>query len=427
MFKIPDFRQNIISGLLVSFVALPLCIAISMASGFPPLSGVFTAIIGGIIVSQISGSNVTINGPAAGMIVVILDAVQKLGYSSTLAAIVFASILQILFSLTSLPEKMRKFPESIIRGMMMAIGLIVILKQLFILLGYRAPSVGLIEMIGYLPNAFMGMEIETFALGSFAIIFIFLWKKYLEKHNVFRKIPVYLVVIIITSILAALFDISNQHHHLMESFATQTASTFLNVPNSILTSFSFPDFSKFYSFDFAISAFTIFAVGSLETVLSALAVDKVDPKKRRTNLKKDLRAVGIGNLICGSIGALPMISEIVRSSANVKYGATNKWSNFFHGIFLLLMITIFNQTLKFIPLCVLAGMLIVIGWNLINFKLFSKIYRRHKYNFLTIISVIFFTLYIDLLVGIVAGVAVYFLTEKVFHPLKGKLQSGVNK
>ena len=423
MFKISHLHQNLVSGLLVSFVALPLCIAIAIASGFPALSGVFTAIIGGILVSQISGSSLTINGPAAGMIVVILDAVERLGYKATLAAIVGASFLQIIFSFTALPEKMRKFPEVVIRGMMMSIGVIVIMKQLFIMLGYKTPRVGLIKMFSYLPDAFMGMEIEDFFIGAFAIIFIFFWKKYLEKYKSFKLVPVYLVVIVIASIMALILNISNDHHYLIQSFASPTSAEFLNISGSIIEAISFPDFSKIFSPNFLISVFTIFAVGSLETVLSAIAVDKIDPQKRHTNLKKDLRAVGIGNLICGSIGALPMIAEIVRSSANVKYGATNKWSNFFHGAFLLLMITVFSKVLNFIPLCVLAGMLIVIGWNLINVKLFLKIFRRHSYNFLVIITVVFFTLYVDLLVGIASGLATYFIVEKIFHPLKKKIKN----
>ncbi len=424
MFKINDLQKNLTSGLLVSFIAMPLCIAISIASGFPVLSGLFTAIIGGILVSHISFSRLSIKGPAAGMIVVILDSVERLGagdimlgYKYTLAAIVLASIAQLITSFTKLPILMRKFPECIIRGMMMSIGLIVILKQLFILFSYKAPKVGLIELFLKLPAAFMGMETATFAIGIFTIILIFSWKKSFDNNKFFKLIPAHLIAIIFGSALAIYFNIAQNSHFLIPEMANPVTSLFLMIPASITDAIAFPDFSKFATFGFALSVFSIFAVGSLETILSAVAVDKLDLSHKTTDLKYDLRGVAIGNLICGLIGALPMITEIVRSSANIKYGATNKWSNFFHGAFLLMMITIFNPFLHFIPLCVLAGMLIMIGWTLVNFPLSIQIFKESKHHFATIISVIFFTLYIDLLVGIFAGIIVYFVFEKIHNHL----------
>ncbi len=171
---------------------------------------------------------------------------------------------------------------------------------------------------------------------------------------------------------------------------------------------------KFFSVEFFFAVFSIFAVGSLETILSAIAVDKIDPEKRRADLKKDLRGVGFGNLICGLAGALPMIAEIVRSTANVKYGASNKWSNFFHGVFLLVMITVFRDYLKFVPTCLLAGMLIIIGWGMINLSFFAKVFKKNKVDFAVIISVIFFTLKVDLLAGIFSGIVVHFILQKIF-------------
>jgi MFS superfamily sulfate permease-like transporter len=415
-----NIRQNFISGLLVSFIALPLCIAISIASDFPVLSGIFTAIIGGILVSQISGSSLTINGPAAGMIVVILDAVEKLGegdlamgYKYTLAAIVCAAILQVATSFTKLPELMRKFPESIIRGMMMAIGTIVILKQIFILLGFKAPKVPLLELATFIPQGFSGMQIETFAIGVGVIILIYIWKKFFEKNHFFRAIPVYLVAIILASSAAFYLDISNNRHFFDITNSQPVSAIFIDLPNNIKSAFTFPDFGKIFSTTFFIEVLSIFAVGSLETILSAIAVDKIDPQNRTTNLKKDLRGVGFGNLVCGFVGALPMIAEIVRSSANVKYGATNNKSNFFHGICLLLMITLLSPFLKFIPLCVLAAMLLMIGYNMLNLPLFIKIFRERKLDFMTILSVIFFTLYVDLLVGITCGLITFFILKKL--------------
>lgn len=421
MSEVHALRHNILSGLLVSFIALPLCLAIAVASGFPILSGLLTAIIGGLLVSHLSGSHVTINGPAAGMIVVILDSVERLGggdailgYKLTLAAIVIASLLQIITSFTKIPNMMRKFPEEVIRGMMVAIGVIVILKQIFIVCSYQMPKHKMLELVTDIPLALAGMQMETFAIGVFVIAFIVLWGR-VVKSGFFAKIPVYLLVIIVASILAFAFNISSHHHYLISSFAHQSSNLFVNLPSSMLDAFEFPSFEHITSFNFMLSTLMIFAVGSIETILSAIAVDKLDHQKRHSDLQKDLRGVGIGNFACGLIGGLPMIAEIVRSSANIKYGATNKWSNFFHGLFLLIFIVFLSKFIGFIPLCVLGAMLILIGWNLINIKLIKKMYNEWKPSVLVIFSVVFFTLWIDLLVGILSGIVLYFVFKKLIR------------
>ena len=416
-----ELKQNFSAGLLVSFIALPLCIAISGASEFPLLAGVMTAIIGGILVSQINGSQVAITGPAAGMIVVIVDAVEKLGngnnfegYKYTLSAIVFASIMQIATSYTKLPQLMRKFPEYIIRGMMIAIGTIVFLKQIFILCGHKAPRVSTLEFFIHIPKeAFLGAHLESLALGIFAIFFILIWKKYLEKkYQICKIIPVYLLTIFIGAILAQIFDIQHHQHFIIKAFADPLESSFITISKNISDTINFPNFSLIYSLKFRIATFTIYAVGSLETILSAIAIDKIDPQKRHTNLSKDIRAIGIGNAICGSLGALPMIAEIVRSSASISYGATNKFANFFHGICLLLMITFLQKYLNFIPLSILAGMLIIIALTMINIKNLIEHFHQNKKEFFIILAIVFFTLYIDLLVGIASGLCLHFFAHK---------------
>lgn len=416
-----QIKQNIISGLLVSIIALPLSIAIASASQFPVMAGIFTAIIGGILVSQISGSHVTINGCAAGMIVVIIDAVEKLGkgdlilgYKYTLGAIVCASILQIMTSFTKIPQLTRKFPEIVIRGMMMSIGLIVLVKQIFILNGFKPINVDIIALIKYLPQSFIGMQIESFLIGLITISIIIIWKKYFESKKQFRFIPAHLLAIIIGSIIANIYNLHQHQHFLNPSVASPLASSYISIPNNITSAFSFPNFDLFFSIEFLIATLTIYAVASLETMVSAIAVEKVDPLKRTTDLKKEIRAIGLGNAICGMIGALPMIAEIVRSTANVSYGATNKFSNFFHGIALLLMITVFSNFLNYIPLCVLSGMLIIIGFNMINYQLFIKIFKNNKIHALIILITIFFTLKIDLLCGILFGLIAFFIGKKIF-------------
>ena len=413
-----NIKTNLISGILVSFIALPLCIAISLASSFPIMSGILTAIIGGIFVSQISGNKIAINGPAAGMIVIVLDSVERLGdgnnfkgYLYTLGAISIASLLQFIISFTKIPNLARKFPEYIIRGMMMAIGLIVLLKQIFILTNYQAPKVPIIEFFLYLPKAILGMQIESFIIGFLIIVLIILWKKKLENlHKIFKIIPVYLVAIFLGIALAQYIDLKNSHHFLFNQFANPNNDNFINISAHINDSINFANFELIYSFKFWFSVITIFSVGSLETILSSIALDKIG--NTHTDLKKDIRAIGIGNFCCGMLGGLPMITEIVRSSANVSYGANHQSSNFFHGLSLLLMVIFLNSYLNLIPLCVLAGMLIIIAFNMINLPNLFEIYNHSKKEFSIILIVIFTTLYIDLLVGIFIGLILHYLFNK---------------
>ncbi len=413
-----NLKQNVVSGLSVSLIALPLCLAIANASNFPILAGIITAIIGGLLVSRISGSFLAINGPAAGMIVIVLDCVERLGkgdvmlgYKATLGAIVVAAILQIITGFTKLPNLMRKFPEEVIRGMMVAIGGIIIIKQAFIIFAYQPPKHSLVQLILDLPKAFLGMKIEVFAISIGVVAFIIFWQKKV-KCGFFSKIPVYLLTILLFSVLAFFLDINNNNHYLVNHFSSPAKSLFINIPNSFLSAFSLPNFAQFFSFEFLVSVFAIYAVASIETVLSAIAVDKLDPQNRTTNLRKDLKAIGCGNLVCGLVGGLPMITEIIRSSANIKYGASNSWSNFFHGLFLLLFVLFFASFINFIPLCVLASILMIIGVNLINFPLIKKMYAESKSSLFVILTVVAFTIATDLLIGVFSGLLVYWILEK---------------
>ena len=413
-----NLKQNAVSGLSVSLIALPLCLAIANASNFPILAGIITAIIGGLLVSRISGSFLAINGPAAGMIVIVLDCVERLGkgdvmlgYKATLGTIVVAAILQIITGFTKLPNLMRKFPEEVIRGMMVAIGGIIIIKQAFIIFAYQPPKHSLVQLILDLPKAFLGMKIEVFAISIGVVAFIIFWQKKV-KCGFFSKIPVYLLTILLFSVLAFFLDINNNNHYLVNHFSSPAKSLFINIPNSFLSAFSLPNFAQFFSFEFLVSVFAIYAVASIETVLSAIAVDKLDPQNRTTNLQQDLKAIGCGNLVCGLVGGLPMITEIVRSSANIKYGASNSWSNFFHGLFLLLFVLFFASFINFIPLCVLASILMIIGVNLINFPLIKKMYAESKSSLFVILTVVAFTIATDLLIGVFSGLLVYWILEK---------------
>ena len=424
-----NWRNDLLSGFLVFLIALPLCLGISMASGFPPSAGIITAIIGGILVSRVSGSFITINGPAAGLIVVVLGAVQALGegdamsgYRYALAAIVVASIIQILMGIFKAGRLSSFFPASVIHGMLAAIGIIIMAKQVHVMLG-NAPEKGssLFSTIAQVPHSLMNMNHEIAIIGFTGLIILIIWSKL--KNPLLRMIPAPLIVVLSGMALARYFDLEHEHLYLflpdadfLQHHEETVGPTFLvTISENFMASFYFPDFSKVASLEFWEAVVSISLVGSLESLLSAMAVDKLDPYKRHSNLDRDLTAVGIGNLAAGLIGGLPMIAEIVRSSANVTNGAKTSWANFFHGCFLLLFVVLFPRLIHSIPLAALASLLVFTGYRLASPKEFAKVMGVGKEQLLMFIVTIIGVLATDLLVGVAIGI----ITKFVIHLARG--------
>jgi MFS superfamily sulfate permease-like transporter len=413
-----NWRSDLLSGFLVFLIAMPLCLGISMASGFPPSAGVITAIIGGVLVSRISGSYVTINGPAAGLIVVVLGAVQSLGegdamagYRYTLAAIVVASAFQILLGFFKAGRLSSFFPASVVHGMLAAIGIIIMAKQIHVVLG-NAPEKGssLISTIMQIPNSVMNMNHEIAIIGFSGLFILMLWT--IVKNHYLKMIPAPLIVVLVGIGLGQFFDLEHEHMYLFlpdVAFLPHHAETvgpkfLVSISDNFMSSFYFPDFSKLATAEFWEAVVSICLVGSLESLLSAMAVDKLDPYKRQTNLDKDLMAVGAGNLAAGALGGLPMIAEIVRSSANVNNGAKTSWANFFHGAFLLLFVAFFPRLIHSIPLSALASLLVFTGFRLASPKEFGKVLGLGKEQFFLFVLTIIGVIATDLLIGVALGI-----------------------
>ena len=424
-----NWRSDLLSGFLVFLIALPLCLGISMASGFPPSAGIITAIIGGILVSRINGSFVTINGPAAGLIVVVLGAVQALGagdamagYRYTLAAIVVASALQILMGFFKAGRLSSFFPASVVHGMLAAIGIIIMAKQINVVLG-TAPEKGssLFSTIAQIPHSIANLNPEIAIIGISGLVILAVWSKI--KNPLLKMIPAPLIVVLVGIGLARYFDLEHEHlylflpdaHFLPHHEATVGPKFLVAISENFLSSFYFPDFSKALSLEFWEAVVSICLVGSLESLLSAMAVDKLDPYKRHSNLDRDLTAVGVGNLLAGLIGGLPMIAEIVRSSANVNNGAKTGWANFFHGAFLLLFVVLFPRLIHSIPLAALASLLVCTGFRLASPKEFAKVMGIGKEQLFIFIATIIGVLATDLLIGVGIGI----LTKFAIHILRG--------
>lgn len=399
-----DFlKADLTAGFSVALVALPLSIGIALASGAPASAGLIAAIIGGILGSWLGSGHVTINGPAAGLIVIVLEAITNLGFQGMLAAAVIAGVLQILFGVLKLGRKGSAFPASVIHGMMAAIGIIIIAKQTHILIGHTPIAKNPIMLLAELPLSFTNFQPMVFLVGAITLLFLIGLNTF--QNQTLKKIPGPLLGVILGSGVAAYLGFEGK--------------TLLSVPSDLSKWFFFPDFSVLSSFDGWKSAFTLAIVGSLETVLSSSAVDKIDTEKRKTNLDKDLVSKGLCNVFSAMIGGLPMISEIVRSSANVSYGAKTWKSNFFHGVIILIAVLILPKALNLIPLSALAAILVMIGWRLGNPKHFQHALKIGKDNIVGFAVTMVLTLAVDLLVGIFIGALAQYGIE-IFHGLKLK-------
>ncbi len=395
-----NWRTDLQSGFLVFLIALPLCLGISVASGFPPSAGIITAIIGGVLVSRISGSFLTINGPAAGLIVVVLAAVQALGegdalagYRYTLAAIVVASFLQVLMGIFKMGQLSSFFPTSVVHGMLAAIGIIIIATQSHVMLGVTPEPGSLFSIIAQIPHSLLNMKTDIVLISFLGLLILIIWPL------IGSRIPAPVIVVLAGIVFAWHFDLAQES-------AISGSNYLVALPDNFLAGFYFPDFSKITTIAFWEAVLSISLVGSLESLLSATAVDKLDPYKRSSDLDRDLTAVGIGNLVAGLMGGLPMIAEIVRSSANINNGAKTAWANFFHGLILLLFVVLFTGFIQSIPLASLAALLVYTGYRLASPQTFARAMEVGKEQLFLFVVTIIGILATDLLIGVTLGIVV---------------------
>lgn len=405
-----NMKADLTAGFVIFLIALPLSIGIALAAGVPASAGILSAVLGGILGTFFTGSHVVINGPAAGLIVVVLGSVQSLGsgdpvlgFKRTLAAIIIAGCLQVLMGFFKLGRLAFLAPSSVVHGMLSAIGVIILIKQIPVLFGTFPQSKSIVGMFGEIPNYISQADIPIAITGLSCLLLLILWNLFAER---FKKIvPGPLLVVGLGLILATVFDITHSHDVLMFNNLYHVGPEFLvHVPTNISKLLILPSFDIILSLKSVIAILTIFIVCSLESLLSAYAVDKLDPQGRKSDLDKDILGKGIVNIACGCLGAYPIISEIVRSSANIENGAKTKWSNFYHGVFILFFVALFPAFINHIPLAALAAVLLVVGFNLAHPKHFFEVYHYGKDQFFLFCLTLVVTLVEDLLVGIAVGI-----------------------
>lgn len=405
--------SDILSGFSVSLLAIPLSLGIAKASDFPPLMGLITAIIGGMIVSLIAGSRLTIKGPAAGLIVIVVGAVAEfgggeIGWHLALGAMVISGIIQILFGVFKLGKLTDIFPLSAVHGMLAAIGLIIIAKQVPVLLDINpAWTKGKepLELFREFPHFMANLDPKATFIGLISLVIMMGWP-YL-KHTTLKKIPAPLVVLLIA--VPAELILEFQH--------TEPTYALVHIGNLVENIKINVDFGGFSQMGVFIKYVVMFAlVGSLESLLTVKAIDMMDPMRIKSNSNKDLIAVGVGNVISAILGGLPMISEVARSSSNVNNGAATRWANFFHGLFILIFVILGSSLIELIPNTALAAMLITVGIRLAHPKEFMHTLHIGKEQLLIFCITIIFTLATDLLIGIGAGM----LTEIIINIVNGK-------
>ncbi|MGH8547291.1 MAG: SulP family inorganic anion transporter [Methylococcales bacterium] len=417
-----NWRYDALAGFQIFLIALPLCLGIAMASNFPPMAGVTTAIVGGLLVSRINGSYVTISGPAAGLIVVTLAAVQTLGagdamlgYRLALAAVVCAGALQALLGLLRVGKLSALFPSSVVHGMLAAIGVIIMAKQIHTVLGVKPEAREIFDTIAEIPHSVFNLNPEIALIGTVSLSLMILWPRI--RLRALRLFPAPIVVVLIGMALGQWFDLDHQHKYLLHFPEDHTYSVgpefLVAIPMNFLDGFYFPDFSRFATPQFWGIVLTICLVSSIESMLSAAAIDKLDPFQRQSNLNKDLTGLGIGTSVAGFLGGLPMISEIIRSSANIDNGARTGWSNFFHGFFMLSFVALFPRLIHEIPLASLAALLVYTGYRLASPKEFAKTLNigveQLALFMLTIIAVLATDLLIGVAIGIVAKITIHLI------------------
>lgn len=401
-----NFKKDFWASLVVFLVALPLCIGIAVACGLPPGAGILSGIIGGIVVGLFSGSPLQVSGPAAGLIIIIYEIVQKYGIESLGFIVLVAGLIQIAFGLLGWGKWFRAISPAIIQGMLSGIGISILLSQFYIMLD-TFPQKTALDNITNIPSTLLH-AIAPFdgsthhlaaSMGVLTILIIALWNIIPKKY---KLIPATLIAVIVVAIVSYMFQMPIKY--------IEISSNILDSVNLV----SVGQFKNLLNYHYIIEAIGIAFIASAETLLTSTALDKMSDLYK-TNYNKEIFAQGIGNTLAGLIGAIPITGVIVRSATNIQAGAQTRNSAIMHGIWILLFVTTLSFVFKYIPAASLAAILVYTGYKLVNINMAKSIYNASKGEFLIYLITIFAILSTNLLEGILIGLAIGFL--KNFYKL----------
>lgn len=404
------WKDDLSAAISVALVALPLALGISLASGAPPMSGVLASIIGGIVTTIFRGSHVAINGPAAGLIVVVLGGVESLadesgsGFKYVLAAIVVSGAIQMLMGLLKMGKLGDMFPSSVINGMLATIGVIIFAKQFHVALGTTMGKGSALNAVLEIPHSILNLNPWITGISILSMIVLALHGKIKQKF--LHSIPAPLQVMVVAVVAVFLINLlSSPDNEILGEPLYISEAYLISIPAELMDNIIFPDFSKMWTGPFWLVVISITLVASIETLISTKAVDKLDHYKRRTNLNKDLFAVGLSTTVSGLLGGLPIITVIVRSSVNVNHNAKTRWSNFYHGIILLVLVVLAPWLIREIPQAALATILVFTGFKLASPRVFRDTLLKGWEQFLIFLITLVSALAFDLLWGIIIGIA----------------------
>lgn len=417
-------NKDISAGLVVFLVALPLCLGIAVASGAPPFSGVIAGIIGGLVVAVVSGSQLSVSGPSPAPTVIVAGAVATLGYNGLLTAVVLSGLMQIAMGYLRIGIIAAIFPSAVIKGMLAAIGIILIMKQFPHAVGYDADANSDFLFLEDDTRSTFGVFFDSLTsilpgetLVALVSLFILLfWEtRWIRRNRLLALVPSALLAVAVSVAInyaaRAFFPVlavASQHLVVLPK---------MTGPIDFVREFSLPDFGRLIDPQVYVTAATLALVGGLEALLTLEAIDKLDPLRRVAPTNQELKAQGLGNLISGLIGGLPMTAVIIRSSANINAGAQTKVAAFVHGLFLMLSVIFFGALLNMIPLSCLAAILLITGYRLARPSLFIDQYNRGVNQFIPFITTIVAILATDLLKGMGIGLAVglFFVLKENYH------------
>jgi MFS superfamily sulfate permease-like transporter len=412
-----NWRSDLLAAVSVSLVALPLALGIAVASGVSPMAGILSAIIGGVVTTFVRGGHLAINGPAAGLVAVILGGLVVLGdINYVLAAIVVSGGIQIVLGVFKMGSFAKLLPSSVLHGILAAIGVIIIAKQAPYALGITPSSGTIIESFIEIFQKLPETNPFVFFVALTGVLILVFYKKINNKF--IHSIPAPMWVLLLSLPMVFGFDFFNEHSlSLFGNSYGVGPKLLIDIPDNPLDCIMHPDFGMIGTMAFWMTVLSITTIASIETLASARAVDKLDPYKRTTNLNKDLVGVGISTMISGALGGLPIITVIVRSTVNVNSNAKTKWSNLYHGLFLILFVLILAPVLRSVPLAALAAILIHTGFKLASPHVFKHAYDQGVEQLFFLSSTLIITLFTDLLYGIMGGI----LITLVAHMLLAKV------